>query len=236
MEYIYAVTTEEEIAVLRKFANNYSDAVDKYVSYLEKEFNAEDFPGSIVLTSYEIACNRISDIRVPAYTNDYRIVFCPAINTWRELYLKQLDGYGVEETIKIRDYYSSKLNEHNLLQILGHELAHHISLFTDDAYDNGGAWFEEGMVEYISRKYFLSDEEYKFQKEINMEIVGLYEMAHGERPLSDFGKYADDNDLATVYYDYWKAFLEIDRIVQARNGDILSVLHEGITGEYAANT
>ena len=72
--------------------------VDKYISYLEKELNAENFPRSIVLTSYEIACGYISNISVPAYTNDFRIVFCPSIDTWRNLYQKQLDSYGVEET------------------------------------------------------------------------------------------------------------------------------------------
>lgn len=229
MEYIYAVRTEDEMAALRIFANNYSAVVDKYISYLEKELNAENFPRSIVLTSYEIACGYISNISVPAYTNDFRIVFCPSIDTWRNLYQKQLDSYGVEEASKVREYYVTKLNEHNILQIMGHELAHHISLFSDDAYDNGEAWFEEGMVEYISRKYFLSDEEYRLQKEINKKIVELYEKTNGERSLSEFGKYKDNNDLATVYYDYWKAFLEIDRIIQRRNGDILSVLNEGIT-------
>ena len=39
MEYIYAVRTENEMAALRIFANNYSAVVDKYISYLEKELN-----------------------------------------------------------------------------------------------------------------------------------------------------------------------------------------------------
>ena len=60
MEYIYAVRTENEMAALRIFANNYSAVVDKYISYLEKELNAENFPRSIV--------------------------FCPSFDTWRNLY------------------------------------------------------------------------------------------------------------------------------------------------------
>ena len=52
MEYIYAVRTENEMAALRIFANNYSAVVDKYISYLEKELNAENFPRSSVCASY----------------------------------------------------------------------------------------------------------------------------------------------------------------------------------------
>lgn len=56
------------------------------------------------------------------------------IPVWSHSNQKQLDSYGVEETSKIREYYVTKLNEHNILQIMGHELTHHISLFSDDAY------------------------------------------------------------------------------------------------------
>ncbi len=57
----------------------------------------------------------------------------------------------MEETSKIREYYVTKLNEHNILQIMGHELAHHISLFSDDADDAPEiALFEEMGVETIA--------------------------------------------------------------------------------------
>ncbi len=36
-------------------------------------------------------------------------------------------------------------------------------------------WFEEGMAEYISRRYFLTDEEYAAEKETNRILSALYD-------------------------------------------------------------
>lgn len=52
---------------------------------------------------------------------------------------------------------------HNVLQILGHEMAHHSDLFLDETYETE-MWFEEGMAEYISRRYFLTYEEYAAER------------------------------------------------------------------------
>ena len=88
-----------------------------------------------------------------AYTNDYRVMFCPEPAVWREIYLRQLDGLEGNAAEEIRAYYETAVGENHILSILGHELAHHSEWFPDDFEDEreSGIWFEEGMVEYIWR-------------------------------------------------------------------------------------
>lgn len=207
MEFVFAVQNEQTFARYQKFADQYQDALTVYIDWLQKRYQAKDLPRCIVLADARTACELISDIPVPAYTNDYRIVFTPELETWREIYLRQLDSYEKSpETEEIRAYYENVLNERYLLQILGHELAHHSDLFSDEAYENGNAWFEEGAVEYISRKYFLTPQEFEMETRINQALVALYERTHPARPLTAFG---DTDNFATLYYDYWRAFLKI---------------------------
>ena len=124
--------------------------------FLKEKYRTVDLPRCIVWTDYETATNSISDLTIPAYTNDYRTVMVPDIDVWKKLYLRQLESYKEnDKTAKVRAYYEMLTNR-NILQIIGHEMAHHSDLFLDDAYEEA-MWFEEGMVEYISRKYFLSE-------------------------------------------------------------------------------
>ena len=122
---------------------------------------------------------------------------------------------------EIRSYYQTTLSDRYLLQIIGHELAHHSELFADEVYENGGAWFEEGVVEYISRKYFLSASEFEEEVRINRKLVELYEQTHPQRPVTQFG---DSKDYAAIFYDYWRAFLIIMTAVCQCGGDVLTVL------------
>ena len=64
-------------------------------------------------------------------------------------------------------------------------MAHHSDLFLDDAYEEA-MWFEEGMVEYISRKYFLSEAEFAAEEEADGLLVELYEKENGILSLNDF--------------------------------------------------
>ncbi|MEQ9809629.1 hypothetical protein [Streptococcus jiangjianxini] len=48
-------------------------------------------------------------------------------------------------------------------------------LFEDDFDDyDSFIWFEEGMVAYISRKYFLTSEECEAEKQVNRYLVDLF--------------------------------------------------------------
>lgn len=218
MEYIFAARNEEEFVRFKQFADRYESVIAEYLDHLKAKYDVKDLPRCIVLTGAATATELISDIPIPSYTNDHRIVFAPELDVWKSSYLRQLDNYEENAQIKeIRAYYETSLNEHHLLQILGHELAHHSDLFSDEAYENGGAWFEEGTVEYISRKYFLTEREFEEEARINKVLVELYERTHPRRSITSFG---DSCDFATLYYDYWRAFLKIGEAVDRFGGEL----------------
>ncbi len=222
MEYIFAAQNDAEFNCFALFAKQYEGVLSKYIDLLKSKYEVQSLPRCIVLTGAKTATELVSDIPVPAYTNDYRIIFAPELEAWKKIYLRQLDSYENNTEIReIRAYYETVLNDRHLLQIIGHELAHHSDLFSDEAYESGGAWFEEGVVEYISRKHFLSEREFEEEVRINRKLVRLYEQTHPQRPVTSFG---DSKDFATIYYDYWRAFLRITEAVDRCGGDVLAVL------------
>jgi len=222
MEYIFAAQNEAEFNRFHLFAKQYEGVISDYIDLLKSRYRVQSLPRCIVFTSAKTATELISDIPVPAYTNDHRVIFAPEPDTWKNIYLHQLDSYENSADVKeIRSYYETTLNDRHLLQIIGHELTHHSELFSDEAYENGCAWFEEGVVEYISRKYFLSAGEFEDEVRINKKLVELYESSHPQRPITQFG---DSKDCAAIYYDYWRAFLIIMAAVDRCGGDELTVL------------
>lgn len=222
MEFIFAAQNDAEFNSFQTFAKQYEGVLSEYIGLLKSKYMVQSLPRCIVLTGAKTATELISDIPVPAYTNDYRIIFTPELEAWRNIYLRQLDSYEDSAVVReIRSYYNEKLNDHHLLQIIGHELTHHSEMFSDEAYENGGAWFEEGLVEYISRKYFLSPSEFEDEVRINKKLVELYEKTHAQRSITQFG---DMKDYAAIYYDYWRAFLKVMEAVDRCGGDELSVL------------
>ncbi|MBQ9265230.1 MAG: elongation factor Tu [Clostridia bacterium] len=222
MEYIFAAQNDAEFNYFHLFVKQYEGVLSNFIGLLKSKYKVQSLPRCIVLTSARTATELISDIPIPAYTNDYRVVFVPQLDTWKNTYLRQLDSYENSADVKeIRSYYEAKLNDRHLLQIIGHELTHHSELFSDEIYENGGAWFEEGLVEYISRKYFLSASEFEDEVRINKKLVELYEQSHPQRPIALFG---DSKDYATIYYDYWRAFIKIMEAVDHCGGDELTVL------------
>ena len=182
---IYAVKTESELTELQRIVHEMWPELEQFLSFLKEKYRTVDLPRCIVWTDYETATNSISDLPLPAYTNDYRTVMVPDIDVWKKLYLRQLESYEEnEKTSKVRTYYEMLTNR-NVLQIIGHEMAHHSDLFLDDAYEEA-MWFEEGMVEYISRKYFLSEAEFAAEEEADGLLVELYEKENGILSLNDF--------------------------------------------------
>lgn len=224
MEHIYAVSSGTELQRYQDFTANIQPALSNYIAYLQSEFQVADFPRAVLWTSEKIATQILSDIPIPAYTNDYRIVMCPDVETWKYIYIKQLDGISNTDAQQIRNYYEHSLNQHHILQILGHELAHHSDFFIDEVYDSGeGIWFEEGMAEYISRSYFLTEEEFQRELDINRKLVSLYESRNATNSLLAFGQCTYKHNYSTIFYEYWRSFLAVNRIVKKHNGDIRSV-------------
>lgn len=220
MEHIFAVRSEAQMKRYQEFAGRVQPRLDAYIAYLKREFGVSQLPRAILWTDRRTATELLSDIPVPAYTNDYRVVFTPDMEAWQDIYLRQLDGLPDSPEVQvIRDYYTHMLTQNHVLQILGHEFAHHIDLF-EDSDDEQGIWFEEGMAEYISRRYFLTEEEFRREAEINRHLVRLHKPRYGNHSLEDFGRETYAGDYASIFFEYWRSFLAVSELVEVCGGDI----------------
>lgn len=215
MENLYLVKDENQLAAFRDFVAKNTAKLQDYLTFLKDEFAVYDLPQAIIWSDFGSATQIIREIPVPAYTNDRRMVMTPELTIWKDLYLLQLENYETShQTQAIANHYQS-LSENSLLQIVGHELAHWSKHFLDD-FDGYGAyiWFEEGMVEYISRKYFFTDEEFRVEKACNQSLVELFQKKHGWHSLNDFGTSTYQGNYASIFYEYWRSFLTVDKLVE----------------------
>ena len=215
MENLYLVKDENQLAAFRDFVAKNAAKLQDYLAFLKDEFAVYDLPQAIIWSDFDSATQIIREIPVPAYTNDRRMVMTPELPVWKDLYLLQLENYeSSHQTQAIANHYQS-LSEKSLLQIVGHELAHWSEHFLDD-FDGYGAyiWFEEGMVEYISRKYFFTDEEFQTEKAYNQSLVEHFQKKHGWHSLNDFGTSTYQGNYASIFYEYWRSFLTVDKLVE----------------------
>ncbi|EGJ44143.1 hypothetical protein [Streptococcus sanguinis] len=215
MENLYLVKDENQLVAFRDFVAKNAAKLQDYLAFLKDEFAVYDLPQAIIWSDFDSATQIIREIPVPAYTNDKRMVMTPELPVWKDLYLLQLENYETShQTRAIESNYQS-LSENSLLQIVGHELAHWSEHFLDD-FDGYGAyiWFEEGMAEYISRKYFFTDEEFRVEKACNQSLVELFQKKHGWYSLNDFGTSTYKGNYDSIFYEYWRSFLTVDKLVE----------------------
>ncbi len=136
----------------------------------------------------------------------------PELTIWKDLYLLQLENYeSSHQTQAIANHYQS-LSENSLLQIVGHELAHWSEHFLDDFGYGAYIWFEEG-IEYISRKYFFTDEEFRVEKACNQSLVELFQKKYGWHSLNDFGTSTYQGNYASILR-ILAQFLTVDKLVE----------------------
>ena len=215
MENLYLVKDENQFAAFRDFVAKNSAKLQAYLTFLKDEFAVYDLPQAIIWSDFDSATQIIREIPVPAYTNDKRMVMTPELTVWKDLYLLQLENYeSSHQTRAIESHYQC-LSGNSLLQIVGHELAHWSEHFLDD-FDGYDAyiWFEEGMAEYISRKYFFTDEEFQTEKACNQSLVELFQKKHDWHSLNDFGTSTYQGHYASIFYEYWRSFLTVDKLVE----------------------
>ena len=225
MRFLYAVEDSRQLHTYQIAAQRLQPRLEAYIRFLKAEYAVEELPRALVLTSLETATELLSGIPVPAYTNEYRVMFCPDPDVWRSIWLRQLDGLEGETAEEVRAYYETAVNDDRLLSILGHELAHHIEMFPD--FDDGdareaGIWFEEGMVEYIGRRYFLTEEAFAREARVNRLLVELLENRYGGHSLEDFGASTYEGDYASIFFEYWRSFLAVNELVN-RFGSVKEV-------------
>lgn len=229
MESVFASYDAASFAVLQAQAAQVTRDFDAYIQYLQTSLAVEELPRAVVFTTADIATHSISDLPLPAYTNDYRIVFCPDVSVWRTILSLQLDDLDIspEKRAGIVEYYHTEYGIAHVRQILGHELVHQSEHFPgdfDDAEDAGAVWFEEGMAEYISRRYFLSADEYTRAAEIGRTMIALRDNGRTTPSLEDFtyGTYADAT-IGEIFYWYWRSFFAVEEIVNRNHGDLRAV-------------
>lgn len=225
MKTLFLTENTSQLEALHALWQRMEPKLAPYIDLLFRDYAVRELPRSLILTDVHTATHDLSDIPLPAYTNDYRIVFTPQLEVWKAIYLRQLESYPAEDTGALRLYYETQLSENHVLQILGHELAHHSDLFlTDEDYETG-IWFEEGMVEYISSRYFLTDEEFTAAKDAARQLTALFRAKHGWHSLEDFGQKTYEGDYASIFYEYQRSLLAIDALVQ-RLGSVEAVFAE----------
>jgi len=79
------------------------------------------------------------------------------------------------------------------------------------------------MVEYISRQYFLTEEEFEAETRVNQQLVDLLKERYGNHSLEQFGKSTYEGDYASIFFEYWRSFLTVKQIVEDYKGDIKAV-------------
>lgn len=226
MKHIYAVETVAELQSYQSLVAQMLPKLNEYIRYIQNNYRVVSLPRAIVWTSGAVATDILSNIPIPAYTNDYRTVITPDIETWRQIYIKQLSGLDLEndDVRKVWTYYSTAMSNRNVLQILGHELIHHSEMFLsnfDDTED--GIWFEEGMAEYISRKFFFTNDEFDMAAQINQILVDLLISHYGNHSLEDFGAETYLGNYGSIFFEYWRSFLAVKQTVDVHNGDVIAV-------------
>ncbi len=221
MRSLFAVESAAQLHTYQAIAARLRPRLEAYLRFLRESWGVQELPGAVVWTGREAATALLSDIPVPAYTNEHRVVFCPDPAVWQDIWLEQLEGLTGGEAEEVRAYYEAGVSDNRLLAILGHELAHHIAAFPD--FDDAGAretgvWFEEGMVEYIGRRYFLTETEFAAEARINRLLTELLESRYGGRPLEDFGAETYEEGYAGIFFAYWRSFLAVEALVRRFGG------------------
>lgn len=228
MDVHYLVASQEELKKYQDFYQKHQSQLADFQAFLRKHYALEELPQMLVFSNLVGATSIVRDITIPAYTNDTRLVMTPEIDVWKRIYLGQLEDYSNEDTSTLKEHYS-RLSENHLLQIIGHELAHWSELFEDDFDDyHSFIWFEEGMVEYLSRQYFLTADEFQAEKNCNKALVDLYQKKYGWHSLNDFGKETYEGNYASIFYEYWRSFLTIDQLVSnlGSEKEVFSLYHQ----------
>lgn len=214
MKHIYAFEETREYDKYQAIIHDFTEKLHSYARFLEEDYALVDKPKGIVWTSFDAATTIFSDLPIPAFTNKDTIYISPDVKAWRKLFIQQLDGKNLPH---IKAFYE-RLSENHLLTILGHELTHHSDLFMDEFEDEreDNIWFEEGMCEYIPRKFFLTESEFQEITAVESELVNAFQSKYGERSLNDFGSKSYQASISSIMFDYWRSFLTIKYLVEER--------------------
>ncbi|CEN87974.1 hypothetical protein [Paraclostridium sordellii] len=210
----------EKIGQAEKYKNTIDNVlvkIESYLKILEQEYNLIDYPRAIVWTSKELATTVFSNVPIPAYTNERFICISPEISTWKKIYKDLHKGVDNKNVASYHNNITTSL----ITQLLGHEFTHHIDLFIDDFDDvrHNGIWFEEGMCEYLSRKYLLTDEEFRYISQIEWGYIMYYKNIFKNSSIEKFGIGSYSNRMEKIMYEYYRSFHIVKKLVEVVGND-----------------
>lgn len=209
---VFAFESTKETEKYKVITDNLLIKIENYIEILEQEYKLIDFPKAIVWTTSELATTVFSNVPIPAYTNDRFICITPDINTWKKIFGDINKDIPNKD---ITDYYQN-ISTNFLLAMLGHEFTHHLDLFLDDFEDDrySGIWFEEGMCDYLSRKYLLSNEDFERISQIEWEYIMHYKDIFKPSSIEEFGAESYSNSMEKIMYDYHRSFHTVKKLVE----------------------
>ncbi|MDL4840220.1 hypothetical protein [Aquibacillus rhizosphaerae] len=225
MKQIFAFEAKEDYEKYQDLIDRFNKKLKDYQAELEKNYALKDLPKSIIWTSEELATTVFSELPIPAFTNKDNIYISPELSKWKRLFIKQLEG---QRNQKIEDFYEN-MSENQLLTIVGHELTHHSDLFVDEFDDEreGGIWFEEGMCDYLSRKFILNEKEFSEITKVESELLEMFKSKYGNHSLDDFGNASYQGSLTSIMFDYWRSFLAVKYLIEDRaNHNVKQIFKE----------
>ncbi|WP_409297412.1 hypothetical protein V1498_05680 [Peribacillus sp. SCS-26] len=214
MKHIFAFEHPEDMKTYQDLVNRFRDKLDEYQQVLQEQYALCDVPKGIVWPSEDLATSFFSRVPIPAFTNKDIIYMSPDLAGWRAFFLEVMEGY---HTPRIKEFYAN-MQDIYLLAIAGHELTHHSDLFVDEFDDEreNSIWFEEGMCDYLSRKYLLTESEFKSITAVETEQVKLLKERFGDQSLDEFGIHTYQGSITSIMYNYWRSFLAVKYLVEVK--------------------
>jgi hypothetical protein len=221
---VFAFETPGEGAAYETTAKRLMMRLGSYEAFLRNAFGLTEVPKAVIWTSGHLATDVFGHVPIPAYTRENLIFMCPDQEEWKQIMFEQMDG---EDLPEVRSFYES-VGESQLLDILAHELTHHLDLFPDDFEDErtDAIWFEEGMCFYLPRRHLLGDPYFKEVTATERTLYHALKNRYGKHPLDDFGAASYEGTLPSIMFDYWRSFLAVSELVERENGSAHAVFRK----------
>lgn len=222
MKYAVSVTETAQAKSIETAGKSLLDHLSEYAKSLEKVTTFE-YPRGVVFHDLQSATELYSTIPIPAYTSRDLIHIDPRVETWKAIFLSTATHSTAVE-------YYNNLDTTDVAAIIAHELTHHSEFFHDDFEgDRENMWFEEGMCEYLSKKFMLSEAKFQAIQQAEDQLIDDYKKTYGEYTLDQFGESgyrgSQSEAFSAAFYDYWRSSKTVTRLVQEHFcGDVQALI------------
>ncbi len=213
MKSIYMLDSLDTNVEVEDLARYFYNEIKIYVEKLKIEYELKDEPAHIIWTSKYVMENVLQK-NIPAYTNEKGVFISIDLDSWKEFLTEAIQDDMSVDTKTFFDHYLKK----EILCILGHEITHHcdffLSDFDDEDVSSDDLWFEEGLVMFLPRFYFYTEEEFSKIYNLELELFNYYKERYDEKYLEAFTYDLYENeDTNSIMFHYWKSFLAITDLV-----------------------